>query len=88
MEICSAAGGLSCGGEPFLSHSALTLPVMNITALKEIESSFRGGRDTGGAGNAIERALAVLTEAGISYEVVDRCPTHCAFCDETLPHAA
>ena len=52
---------------------------MNITPIGAISP-------TGNA--AIDQALNLLTEAGISFEVVDRCPTECPFCDEALPHAA
>ncbi|NND04709.1 MAG: hypothetical protein HKN91_18205 [Acidimicrobiia bacterium] len=44
--------------------------------------------DTAKNETAINRALDVLVDAGISFEVVDRCPVECAFCDEALSHAA
>lgn len=53
---------------------------MNITAINSITAAK--------AETAIDRAMNVLMEAGISFEVVDRCPSECAFCDEAIPHAA
>ncbi len=37
---------------------------------------------------AIDGALNVLIEAGITFEVVARCPSECGFCDEALSTAA
>lgn len=37
---------------------------------------------------AIDRALETLVASGIGFEVVERCPVECAFCDESLSHAA
>ena len=44
---------------------------------------------TAPTGNAaIDQALNLLTKAGIGFEVVERCPIECSFCDEALPQAA
>ena len=54
---------------------------MNITAIDTAKTAAASDA-------AIDRALSVLTDAGISFEIVDRCPSECAFCDEAIPHAA
>ena len=46
------------------------------------------GTVTTATDSTIDRALGVLIESGINFEVVDRCPSECTFCDEALPHAA
>ena len=36
----------------------------------------------------IDRALALLADRGFEFELVDRCPLACQFCDSTLTRAA
>jgi len=37
---------------------------------------------------AIDRALAVVADAGFEFELVERCPGACVFCDSSLTAAA
>lgn len=43
---------------------------------------------TAHADASIDRALNLLSAGGFDFEIVDRCPAACEFCDDELSQAA